>query len=153
MARTKVSVWLLCFMSNLQYLVNCLSFCFLRFYSLNTNVITFLCLIYNVCFTSTMYCQFYKPVFRFMDFVLLDTDELNCICVLNYFQLNHLFACIIPSAILIQSPNHRLMLFVCNLCDSKYILAEQTEFFHYDVIKWQHFPRTRSFVRGIHRFF
>ena len=47
-----------------------------------------------------------------------NTDELNCMCVLNCFH--HLFACIIPSVILIQSPNsHRLMLFVCSLCDSK----------------------------------
>ena len=57
--------------------------------------------------------------------VLVQTDELHCMCVLNSFH--HLLACIIPSVILTQSPNnHRLMLFVCSLCDSKQILSYPT---------------------------
>ena len=57
--------------------------------------------------------------------VLFNTDELNCMCILNCFH--HLFACIIPSVILMQSPNsHRLMLLVCSLCDSKWILSHQS---------------------------
>ena len=78
---------------------------------------------------SYLQCLFYFYIvllalqpFSFFGLFWFNTNELNCMCVLNCFH--HIFACIIPSVILIQSPNsHRLMLFVCSLCDSKQILS------------------------------
>ena len=51
----------------------------------------------------------------------------------------------------IQTPFKTMPMFYCPNCDCECVIMVIFSLYHDDVIKWKHFPRYWSFVRGIHR--